>query len=228
MNTDQTVWFWGDSWSVPNYMRPMPNYRSKYHSVEIMADLGFAVRCNAENGNENLFSIERSYIDVTENHQSADWIIWFHTAVFRDAPCHNPSKDSKPCSECMLLTAEKTYQLARDVVDKSNAKLIVIEGHAPVYEPYFSRYLEPDLFLKNWRGEILGMPDLPQSHWYNQYPDLIEDTALTTEYKTTEVEKLEKIVTAVDQSPLFPDNSHPGDIAYIHLTAKMLDFIDKH
>ena len=95
-----------------------------------------------------------------------------------------------------------------------------------MYQPFFSDIVKPHTFIENWRGQILGIPDLPQSHWYSQYHDLLNDDALTAEQKEAEVRKLEEICGAVGSSPLFVDNSHPGDIAYIHLTSRLLKIID--
>lgn len=233
----QIIWFLGDSWSVPNYCAPVLGYRAKYHVSEILADLGHTVTNLGLNGMGNGHSVNRAdSIEITEcpdQHPHAslapDWIIWFHTAIIRD--CDHGILDQKPYSTQLGDTAHHIYNKAAKVMERTGAKLILIEGHAPVYEPVFSQLLEHHCthIVRNWRGQILGQPDLPQSHWYSQYPELEYDAAMSLEEKEAEIHKLEQISDAIGNAlHLFPDRSHPGDIAYIQLTAKILQIMMQH
>jgi hypothetical protein len=220
----QTIWVWGDSWSVPNYGVPRTGYRAKYHPSEILGDLGHTVNNFGQNGAGNMVSIREAENSIPYVEDKVDWILWFHTAILRDCGWLGLTGDDYS-GTLIPKAAESVYTSAKNVIDKTGARLILVEGHAPLYEPLFSTMVEPFYKVLNWRGKILGIPDFPQSHWYCQGYQLGVDTGLTMEQKETEVENLEVIQNAICESPLFVDDNHPGDVAYIQLTADILQVI---
>ncbi len=220
----QTIWIWGDSWGVPNYAMPEPWYTARYHTSELLSGLGHSVTNFAQNGRSNLAAIEQSQSIIPHLKEKVDWILWFHTAIFRD--CDHVGSRKHSYSAAFHDTAELVYNSAMSVVNDTGARLIFVEGHAPVDEPVFSEIVRPFHKIMNWRGQILGDSSLPQSHWYCQSQDLMDDPLLTTEQKHTEVSKLEIMQDALCASALFVDNSHPGDYAHIQLTAEILQVIN--
>lgn len=218
----KTVWICGDSWSVPNYEAPVTGYRAKYHTAEILADQGYQVRCHGQPGHGNNTSVD-SMERFLEYADWPDFIVWFHTAIFRD--CYS-IQQPELMNERMPLVAHDTYTRYQHIVDRTQAKLVVIEGHAPVYQPLFDQLVKPDWFVENWRGKILGIPDLPQSHWYCQSRELATQTSYTQDQIESEITKLERITPALHDRPdLFPDQSHPGDLAHMQLALDLIKFI---
>jgi len=219
------IWICGDSWSVPNYEFPVPGYRAQHHVSEFLADRNHLVYNFGRPGHGNMHSVGQAdyHTNLVANKPNVpkpDLIVWFHTAIIRD--CHS----EKITHELFSETASKIYSAYSDMVRKSGAKLIVIEGHAPVSEHEFFNYLNPDIFIRNWRGKILGMPELPQSHWYCEARRL-EKSWLTTEQKLSETHVLTQIADAVSSRPdLFPDESHPGDIPNIQLSLKIVEYLE--
>lgn len=217
----KTIWICGDSWSVPNYEAPVVGYRTKYHTAEILADQGYHILNFGRPGQGNYISVNSMESHV--NHSKwPDFILWFHTAVFRD--CYS-IQTPEPMNERMPIVAHDIYTRYQRILEHTGAKLVVIDGHAPVYQPVFNQIIKPDLHIENWRGQILGIPDLPQSHWYSQAGELSTQTSYSTEQIETEVHKLEQIVDAIGARPdLFPDLTHPGDLAHMQLALDLIEY----
>lgn len=220
----KNYWIFGDSWGTPNFCRPMPGYRARNHVSELIADAGHKVENFAENGTDNYRSVR--YAKNFVNHEfyfKPDYILWFHTSTVRDANNlpHDSSFSGIEFDDCLdrslHIAAEFVYKEIQDLADHYGAKLLIIEGHGEVMEPEFSNILRPDFFIKNWRAEILNMPELPNSPWVSQIHDLESRTTLTPEQIQTEVKKLIQIEDAIRASDLFVDNIHPGDKANIDL-----------
>lgn len=218
-------WIFGDSWGVPNYERPMNNYRAKNHISERIVDDGHRVENFSIGGAgcyQSIFSAKNHHNH--EHYFEPDCIIYFHTSIIRDV---NDAKFNAPWAGDLVLpeytnqvahtVADFVYNELQDMVNRFGAELIVIEGHGCVVEPEFSNIVKPDLLIKNWRGTVLDNPDLPNSIWVSQTEQLEEETNLSPAEIQRELIKLVEIDDAMRCSDVFVDNVHPGDLAHTQL-----------
>lgn len=221
----KNFWIFGDSWGVPNYERPMANYRAKNHISELLADDGHRVENFSQGGASNYHSISSAKKFPSHSYFfKPDCIIYFHTSMIRDAndAVHNADWANdivlpEYTNQRAHTLAQFVYKDLQAIVSQYNAELIVIEGHGCVVEPEFSNIVKPDLLIENWRGKVLGDPELPSSIWVSQTAQLEEETNLSAAEIKNELIKLIDIDTAMHNSDIFVDNVHPGDQAHTQL-----------
>lgn len=228
------IWIFGDSWSVPNYTRPRPGYRAHLHISELLANDGHVIENFGGDGADNHRSVcnAENFRDHHHEYVAPDLIIWFVTSIDRDIHWlrdHNAADyaiNFDNIKGTVAKAAKTLYNRLSALLDSvGNPKLVVVEGQAAVVQPYFDQIIKPDLFIPNWRGEIVGDPDLPNNIWVSVYSTVEQATDYTTEEKLKVFDELMEIANAMGSSPHFVDNIHPGDQPMINLHKRITDWM---
>lgn len=224
----------GDSWGVPEYtsrlLHKSPNpiepfYSEPYHTEQFLRDLGYEVHNASHGGISNTTAIRNAIAKIANNSLKPDYIIWFHTALFRDFK-HYSAKVS------LLNTYAQSVEQLADHVYKDmsiflkmnkNSKLIAIGGQAPLVKNVFDKYITPFFRIDDWRSEILN-EKLPEFQAYgsesmistwNWHPDVNAKLMSISELYTV------KMAGDITDNPLFPDSCHPGKKPHQDLTQKI-------
>lgn len=210
----------GDSWGVPNYNGP-PGICPDQHTEYLLLNLGYEVVNFSMNGNGNDIPISKaiSYVDRGNN---IDWIVWFHTEMLRDRHLIDLSKPYK-ISDLVHTTSEYVYKKFHMLKNKSQAKILIVGGQAPV----LNNCVGFDYIIKDWRSEICNQV-LPIVHSLTHL-DLIEHENCidTIKDKTILLEKHNIILSAMEKSEHFPDKCHPGVIPHLNLSKFINEIINK-
>jgi hypothetical protein len=221
----------GCSFGVPNYFG-LPSPPPQDHTEFILRDLGHTVINCAKNGGSNLDSLKRAQNFLSGKpiahpayrnravqgiaNQSIDWIVWFHTELYRDFLIL-PNKTNLYEHDSVAL-AEMTYQAYRDFQLDTGAKLAVIGGAGDLHQ-CFDKYFTPEFVIRSWRSEILGIDNTPnntlwQQEYFNHSRDPIEQKLMHLE---SNLDLLDLMHASVD----FPDNCHPGPRPHRELSEKL-------
>ena len=221
----------GCSFGVPNYFGP-PMPGPDTHTEFLLRKHGHTVFNCAKNGGSNLDSLERAKsflhgIPITHPAfkdqsvkttagQKIDWIVWFHTELYRDLQ-KLPNKTNLFTQDRSAI-AKLTYQSYKEFQDQTSAKLAVIGG-AGELDDCFSDYLLPEFTIRSWRSEILGIDTL-SSHtlWQREYFNHSKDTV------KEKLQRLENDLYLLDlthASADFPDDYHPGERPHRELAEKL-------
>lgn len=224
----------GDSWGVPDYTRvitsaPYPSkpfYSDAYHTEHFLEQLKYDVHNASHGGISNIIAIRNARTRISNYSLKPDYIIWFHTALFRDYVQLVHQID-------LRFTYEKTIEvLAHEVYNKMklfleenrNSKLIVIGGQAPIVKDIFDLYINPLFCIYDWRSEILN-EKLPQFQAYgseNILPSWNWDDKVMKRMKSLSNLYTEKMAGEKDaKDPLFPDGCHPGRKPHYDLSRKI-------
>lgn len=221
----------GCSFGVPNYFGP-PMPPPEDHTEFILRDFGHTVFNCAKNGGSNLDSLKRAneflsgrpvlhpahknQIVPGIKDQSIDWIVWFHTELYRDfASLPNKTYLFKQDSAAL---AEITYQAYRDFQNKTGAKLAVIGGAGDLHH-CFDQHFTPEFVIRSWRSEILGIDIMPlNTLWQQEYFDHSKDPI---DDKLMRLESNLNLLNLMTASADFPDNCHPGAVPHKKLSEKL-------
>jgi len=222
----------GCSFGVPNYHGP-PGANPEDHTEYLLKKSGHTVFNCARNAGSNLDSLHcadkflsgkpiphpvyRDRLLQTTPGQSIDWIVWFHTELFRDlgrlsCPSGKFVSDAKDL-------AHLTYSKYQNFQQQQNAKLAAIGGAGDLHES-FSDYFNPNFVIPSWRSEILNINTVT-SHtlWQRDYfyksKDLTQDKIKTLEDDLA-------LLALMQNSDNFPDNYHPGATPHKHLVERLL------
>lgn len=174
--------------------------------------------------------------------EKPDLIVWFHTTPIRDLNSFliNPSQEKNgwpidnwewKLHDLVHITAKKVYREISDIISEFKIdNIFLVEGQASVVEPEFSKYIpEPVYTVKSWRNKILDMPNLPDSKFLGLPSDMFE-MGLNLDSNETKVKELEnqiQILKAMNDSPMFPDNAHPGPRPYKQLADRIINFLNR-
>jgi len=220
----------GCSFGVPNYIRP-PGVPPEDHTEFILCDFGHNVINCAINGGSNLDSLKRacdflsgkSIIHPAYKNQTLqgiadqpiDWIVWFHTELYRDFK-NLPNKTNLYEHDHASL-AKMTYQAYKDFQRKINAKLAVVGGAGDLHK-CFDEYFTPDFVIRKWKSEILGIDTTSDLLWQQEYFDHSKDSI---EQKLKHIESNLDLLDLMNASDDFPDNIHPGSKPHRKLSEKL-------
>lgn len=221
----------GCSFGVPNYFGP-PSPPPEDHTEFILRSLGHNVINCAKNGGSNLDSLKRArdflagrsvahpahrnqFVQGIAN-QPIDWIVWFHTELYRDFSVL-PNKTNLYEHDSSAL-ADVTYQAYKEFQNAIGAKLAVIGGAGDLHQ-CFDRYFTPNFVIRSWRSEILGT-DIISSNtlWQQEYFDHSKDSV---EQKLIHLESNLDLLDLMHASSDFPDNCHPGTRPHRELSEKL-------
>ena len=210
-HSTKTFLILGDSWGVPNTL-PVGD-PPETHIEHLLAGIGHRVINCAKNAGSNQDSIRRARkID-----EKVDYCIWFHTELLRDrySTKIDINQHRYTIQQLIDAIADKTYAEYDDLIAKLDCRSIVIGGQAPVLGNPRSDYM-----IRDWRSYLL-MEDMPVQTLC--HIDLIESTNCvdTLENKNRMLEKNERVLEAMQNSNLFPDNCHPGKKAHRGLFGKI-------
>lgn len=221
----------GCSFGVPNYFGP-PMPSPEDHTEFILRSFGHNVINCAKNGGSNLDSLRRGYDFLSGKpvthpahknqivqgikNQPVDWIVWFHTELYRDFSSL-PNRTNLFELDSVAL-AEITYQSYRDFQHKTGAKLAVIGGAGDLHH-CFDKYFSPEFVIRSWRSEILGTDiissnTLWQQEYFNYSKDPVEEKLMRLE---SNLDLLDLMSTSAD----FPDGCHPGSRPHRELSEKL-------
>lgn len=221
----------GCSFGVPNYFGH-PGPAPSEHTEFILRDYGHTVFNCSKNGSSNLESLQRAQrfllgysithpaykdqkIQITVN-QPIDWIVWFHTELYRDLQTL-ANKTNNFDKDCETL-AEITYQLYREFQKNLGARIAVIGGAGDLHAR-FDNYFDPEFVIRSWRSEILGVNDLTSNTiWQRNY---FESSTAPIKEKLQHLETDLKLLELTHTSPDFPDNYHPGARPHRELAQKL-------
>jgi hypothetical protein len=203
----------GCSFGVPNYYGS-PGVPAEHHVQFLLTNAGHTVHNCAENGGSNLNSLNRAktYLSgeaighpaygcseqIAGCSVDIDWVIWFHTEIFRDP-------DSN---------AREIYSEYAKFFAAHNSKIAVIGGAGDTCT-FLTEYITPDFYIPSWRQYLLG-DDLPTSN------TLWTKTAIVNSNQSKE-EKMDQINSdllirkRLQESDYFPDGCHPGTYPHCDL-----------
>jgi hypothetical protein len=203
----------GDSWGVPNYVDPTAA-KPEEHTEFRLRNLGYTVFNHAINGASNQKSMDS--VDFSSL-PPIDWIVWFHTECFR----YNFDKN-KTIYENLILESHETYKHAKTFFSKTNSKLAVVGGQAPIgptVAEIFYEYINPNFIIEDWRSEILN-EKMPECYTVSSNNEIVwvMGGVDNEEEKHILMETQIKILNAMRQSDFFPDHCHPGAEAHAELT----------
>jgi hypothetical protein len=183
----------------------------------------------AKNGGSNLDSLKRACDFLAGNpivhpayntkivqgniNQPIDWIVWFHTELYRDFSVL-PNKTNLYKYDSAAL-AEMTYQRYKDFQHTTGAKLAVIGGAGDLHQ-CFDNYFTPEFVIRSWRSDILGVAI--NSLWQQEYFDHSKDSI---KQKLMQLENNLDLLDLMHASVSFPDNCHPGSIPHQELAEKL-------
>lgn len=221
----------GCSFGVPTYNKLDCVHQ---HTEFKLKDLGYTVHnCSRDNiGNLEILSRAKEYLQrnpISHNccHNSfdhvhlmrptqssaIDWVVWFHTELFRDA---NNIKDvTNYLEKDHDIIAKHVYACYASFFKDLGAKLIVIGGAGDLHHCFYD-YIQPEYCMPSWRRHILKQ-ELPLSNtlWQsNQIDKSFSNNAI----KLKIVEDNLVIKHELKNSALFPDNCHPGPECHEDIT----------
>ena len=206
----------GDSWGVPNYEDPK-GAPAEAHTEFLLRDLGYEVSNYARNGGGNLHTLSIA----KDQSKEIDILIWFQTDFFRDIPINELK--GKLLYPTLDEISNRTYKEVSEFVKEKKCKLVAIGGQCPIREEVLTRYIIPDLLIRDWRGEILDQ-QLPE-YFYLTNANWIADSGDPLELKRIYAEIHEELLDAMTHSEHFPDNCHPGIEPHKNLSKKISEVV---
>ena len=223
----QRILIMGDSWAdwrIPQ-IHGVNRENDNHHITGKLKKLGYSVTNCATMGNSNLMSIRSAEQALTK--EQFDWVVWFHTEVFRDSHMYDAEKPFR-LMEMAKKLAEKQYQQFEQFRNKNNLKAIVIGGQAPTFD-FIKDYIKIEMLIEDWRSEIMNLK-FPFCHILalNEFAEILQkDTCLDTPRERIKfLGEVEIIFNMCDKRrDLFPDSAHPGDAPHTDLTKRLHDFI---
>jgi len=238
----------GDSWGVPEYsmtlkdlpsyvpwLKSEPHYPGDCHTQHYLKNLGYDVHNSSHGGISNIQAMEHAESAIKNKNLNPDYIIWFHTALFRDFKHFQPKISLiKKYEEVVNELAEIVYkEMAFFLKDYNNPKLIAIGGQAPIVRNVFDKHLSVFFRIDDWRSKILN-EKLPEFQAYGSEPMMRSWNWLTKDMdrllSTSDLYR-DKMTATSNQSgvkdPLFPDCSHPGRTPHLHLSEIIHSAISK-
>ena len=227
----QRILIMGDSWG--DYQWPMLEgvlrNSDDHHITGMIKDFGHTIVNCAKFGSSNLKAIERAELECQD--QTFDWVIWFHTEVFRDSHLYDTDKPFR-----LLEVAEKIakhqYEEFESFRNRHSLKTIVVGGQAPTF-PFIRDFIKIDMLIDDWRSQILGKK-MPFSQIYalNEFVDILlkkdtcQDSFRDRLKFLGEVEIIYNICGS--RRDLFPNGAHPGEKPHRELADRIHDFILTH
>lgn len=214
----------GDSWASPptsEFERPR-YYTAQGHLVSRLADLGWQIENRAVRGGSNL---DTWRVARRLSEPCPEWIVWLHTEIGRDwfreqkpEPWHLSSK-----IEQVSRTVYKEIQSYLDYL-KPRKGLILIEGQSTRSQPWFSEYIQPRALIQDWRS-FLCARDLPKSQIAGCLTSNENFLDLCLDSVSDQIGWINDAEFILDQmlahGDLFPDQTHPGDIASADMALKL-------
>ena len=210
----------GDSWGTPKgYATHIEPQR---HTQYLLEEQGHTVTNCSIPGGSNLDSIGRAL----DKGVRPDLVIWFHTESLRDLHPRPSKKFSIPT--VTQKQARVIYrQYARMLMRMGSPLDIIIGAQAPVIKELLVS--QPSLLIPDWRCELLAIESIPTHSVCHsdlfEHPQCKDSAKDRLEWLTQN----EKIVDMELESPLFPDNAHPGTRAHELLcTNHIFPLIEKY
>ena len=224
----QRILIMGDSWGDWHWPQEqgMNKANDKHHVTGMLKEFGYEVINCARFGSSNLKAIERAEEELTIG--SVDWVIWFHTEVFRDSHMYDTNQPFK-LMELGEELAEKQYQQFEKFRKKHNLKAVVIGGQAPTFR-FIRDYIKIEMLIEDWRSDIL-QTKMPFSHIFalNEFVDILlnKKTCLDSfRQRLKYLGEIEIIYNMCDKRrDLFPNGAHPGENPHRELANRIHDFI---
>ena len=221
----------GCSYGVPNYFG-YPGISPNLHIEHLLKNLGFSVHNCSQNGGSNLLTLQRAYDYISgnpiekpafpkekyinqNNIVDFDWIIWFHTELFRDAKMLSKPSDYYSSLDYI---ANNTYAQYKTFFEtQSLAKKFIIGGAGDLHS-CFTDYIEPDICIKSLRQHICGIDNIEHNFCWNLNSEKIEIPKQV-------LENLDKVYNTWKKSSDYPDNGHPGERPHAELAEILLEQI---
>jgi hypothetical protein len=152
-------------------------------------------------------------IQLTDQLDQVDWIIWFHTELTRDIVDLNTYHN-------ITDIADYVYSEFKKLKEDLNAKVAVIGGAGPLH-PNFFKYVTPDFCIRSWFNDILQL-DVPQIQTLSN-PKFIETmNSIGIDKKIELLDQHLIIKKLLEDSPDFPDNYHPGERPHRELVNQLI------
>ena len=217
------IYIIGDSWGTPEGYAAW--LEAQNHTHNILEDLGHTVVNCSIPGGSNIQSIDLA-LESINVHGRPDVLIWFHTESLRDLIPRPQSAFSIPqIIKKQVRLIYKHYD--RMLWHMSNPIDIVIGSQAPVINKFLVR--QPKLLIKDWRCKLLGIDSI-LSHTVC-HTDMFEHPLCkdSAQDRLEWLKQNEKIVDMEKNSPLFPDDAHPGSRAHLELCkTHIIPLIEKY
>lgn len=219
--TNKKIWIWGDSWAEPIHDNPLPNSNPSGHIETLLKNKGYIVTNFGKSGEDNLYSINLA----KKSKDYPDYVIWFHTECFRTKEKNNKKWYIEDTLKNLSFTI---YTEAAQLLDKIKSKLILIEGQSVVEKTNYKKILKPYVyhFIEDWRSQLIGRK-LPECHFISCWHHLEYGCKNTLEEKSKILDAAKIIQRSTEQSHLFPDGGHPGNIAHTQLLETIEQIINK-
>jgi len=223
----QRILIMGDSWAdwrIPQ-IHGIDRKNDEHHITGKLKKIGYSVTNCSQMGNSNIMALRSAEQAVAK--EQFDWLIWFHTEVFRDSHMYDSDKPFR-LMEMAKELAEKQYQQFEQFRSNNNLKAIVIGGQAPVF-PFVRDYIKIEMLIDDWRSEIMNIK-FPFCHILslNEFADILQkDTCLDSPRERIKMlGEVEIIFNMCDKRrDLFPDSGHPGEKSHKQLADRIHDFI---
>ena len=213
----------GDSWGVPNYFGPPGDHWST-HLEYLLKQQGHVVYNCSINGGSNFWSMLRAedFCKGLEIEHPAkrgfpslradklpvrvDLVIWFHTDMGRDK--NQISIHGKSIAEQIEQISDIVYRKFKYLVRQLKSKVVVIGGCTDVH-PMISSCMTIDYLIPSWQTLLLGQS--------SKFANLETGLKTPCENDIKLIDETISVYKAMQQSPLFPDNAHPGAQAHLML-----------
>jgi hypothetical protein len=226
----QRILIMGDSWAdwrIPQ-IHGIDRETDDHHITGKLKKLGYAVTNCSRTGNSNLMAL-RSAKAATASEQF-DWVIWFHTEVFRDDNMYDADKPFYLMDMARDLAREQ-YKMFEQFRNEHNLKAIVIGAQAPTFD-FIRDYIKIEMLIEDWRSEIMNFK-FPFCHILalNEFYEILQKPMCldTPRDRIKFLGEVEIIYNMCDKRrDLFPDSAHPGEGPHTDLTKKLHDFIMEH
>jgi len=223
MKNDIKIAIVGDSWGTPYLEDELrEGYTFLGHSQQLFRDLGYSVMNFSRRGCSNYLPFQL----YSEVEFAANYTVWFHTELSRDIPFKFKPPYTWKIDKALKEISQDIYPLAKRILDEKNTKLILVEGQAPLWDPKKTlKLLEPWKFIPDWRSALIGQ-QMPYTHMVSNYKMLEwKECRDGKQRRLEEAGACLKILEAMKQSKLFPDDAHPGDAAHKQLVETIHNWI---
>jgi hypothetical protein len=227
----QRILIMGDSWGDWHWplQEGVSRTTDEHHVTGMIKDFGHNVTNCAKFGSSNLKAIERAELECQD--KTFDWVIWFHTEVFRDSHMFDSDKPFYLNYVAEEL-AKQQYIEFETFRSNNNLRAIVIGGQAPTF-PFIRDFIKIDMLIDDWRSQILGKK-VPFSQIFslNEFADILfKKTTCLDSFRDRlkflgEVEIIYNICDS--RRDLFPNGAHPGEKPHRDLADRIHDFILTH
>ena len=159
-------------------------------------------------------------LEITlDSHVEIDLLIWFQTGLLRDL-----DNVQVNIADANNHIANLAYQRLSNIVEELDCQLAVIGGAGTVLTQ-ITDYVTPDYLLPDWKSEILQQ-DVPhvQSLGALDKLDAYAEKYGHSDFMDALLSDHEQLQSAMTDSDLFPDDSHPGDVSH----AILMQLLNRH